>query len=46
MKNYTIRLNVEGMDPIDFNVTKETYKKFSVYCKENYPDKDWKSSEN
>ncbi|GEM_PF-4541271 len=45
MRSCTIRFNVDGIGPIDVNVTENTYKKFSEYCKNNYPDKDWKSSE-
>ena len=45
MRSCTIRFNVDGIGPIDVDVTEDIYKKFSEYCMKNHPDKDWKSSE-
>lgn len=44
MKNYTIRLNVEKIGPIEIDVNEDTYKRFTRFCKEQYPDKDWQTS--
>jgi len=35
-------LNVEKIGFIESDISEETFKKFSKYCIENYPDKKWK----
>jgi len=37
-----IRLNVEGIGIVDFEVEPETLEKFALYCEEQFPEKDWK----
>ncbi len=43
MEKYKLKFEVENSGPIEFDVTKETFNSISDFCKQNYPDIDWKT---
>lgn len=42
MKDHRISLNVENFGVVEFDVSEETFRKFSRYCEQKFPEKNWK----
>lgn len=42
METYTAKFSVKGMGEVEVDVSKEAYERLSKFCKEKFPDKDWK----
>ena len=45
MGDFHVSLNVDKVGLIEFDITEETFKRFSKFCLEKFPEKDWKASE-
>jgi len=42
MNDHRISLHVEKFGAIEFDVSEETFRRFSRYCEKKFPEKDWK----
>jgi len=42
VKDHTISLRIEKLGTVEFDVSEETFRRFSSYCEKKFPEKDWK----
>jgi len=42
-KNYVLKLNLEGGQFVELDLSEERFKKLAQFCQTHFPDKDWKT---